>query len=129
MTQIKIKRIDFYTKDKNGQPLQGKFGPVTKIRIIDEAGTQFWGYGNKITFDYQVGQGVKVNVEPNNFKGKDYNNFKPLTEQQEFEEKVNVRLKRLEDKVFGNSLPSLSDEDAPVEDALNTDDDLPDFLK
>lgn len=119
MKQIQIKKIDLYTTDKNGNPLQGKFGPVTKIRVTDEQGLQYWGYGNKTTFDWQVGMTVKINVETNTFNGKTYNNFKPLSEIQELEERFNVRLQRLENRVFSepdSKLPSLSDEKTPAED-------------
>ena|SRR3990167_3202080 len=96
LTKTKLTRVYITDKDKQGNPLMGKFGPYKKIAIKTEAHSDKWlsGFISKstdVTNSWREGDIVNITITENG----QWLNFRPATKIDVLEDKV----KKLEDAV------------------------------
>lgn len=132
--QLTLKKIDYYTKDKQGNPLKNQDGRIyTRCVITDSQGVQYSGFGNRINEQWQIGQTVTVDAEQKEYKGKLYWNFKSLNETQELElrvrelEKYKPLLRQLATLHTISPAPKHTQE-PPLDTVTDKEDELPEDL-
>lgn len=117
IVKVKITRISVKDKDKEGKILTGKFGPYYRVGILTDRFGETWlsGFSSKPNPFFE-GEEVDLLVEDNVKDGKTYKNFKIPRK----EDLMEIRIKKLEDAVFGDKTSNGS---APQTNP--NDDDLP----
>jgi hypothetical protein len=74
--KIKIARIAYLTKNKEGEPLVNKQGkPFTKILLDTTDGRTMSGFKNQSSANWEEGMEVDVEVSEREYNGKTYLNF------------------------------------------------------
>ena len=96
MEKLRVVKVSYKDKDKNGQPLKGKYGPYFIVGIQTDKYGDVWLNGfSKTNGKDMEGKEVELEVYDEEFNGKTYKKFK-------FPSKAGAnddRVKKLEDRV------------------------------
>lgn len=100
---VKITRVSATDKRKDGSKLTGKFGDYWRVGIqVEQYGDEWINGFMSSNPTWQEGEEVTLDIGEEEFNGQMQKKFRLPKKEDQLEERV----KKLEDKVFGNDEPT-----------------------
>lgn len=125
MEKLRVTKVNYQDKDKDGNPLKGKYGPYFRIGLLTDKYGETWinGFAKTNCKDME-GKEVELEVFDEEYQGKSYKKFKfpaKMVTRKEFDE-LKEKVAKIE---FHLAKPTQSTQSTQSTKVAGTDVDYP----